>query len=327
MGVGVLDQPNEFGGRNHATAKSNHDFVFGEVLCGKESLALDARVLHDDTGMNPEGRWYVASHPDIVPKAGVRGTLRIAITAHLRWPGQGLRKPFRCAPFLIRDVYFDHRGSAPPTGRSRVRRPSPDGGTTNFVTMLRRISSAGFAAPVLLAVLLGTCSTSGASNVVSRPLALSDLPAGFKVIGVPLLRNPCSEIYIPRDATNHGVIGFRSPTMAIEEAVTLEKRAHAIYEELDHRYTACRSFRSSNRAEGSPSGTGTKLPLPRVGEQSQAFLFHLKVNGYRINDVVVLFREHFACGVIAFISTDNLNPQSVDLVSSLAASKAYSYSS
>ncbi|HTU36697.1 MAG TPA: hypothetical protein VMF35_01705 [Acidimicrobiales bacterium] len=167
----------------------------------------------------------------------------------------------------------------------------------------------------------GVVSTAAATPAVSRPLAVSDLPPGFKEQGVPLLSAPCSEIFLPKDAPHHVVVGFSSPAMVIEEALTSTAGARAVYGELASRYSGCRSIPLTKSNGSRLSGTGTRLASPSVGDQSRAFLFHLVVNGYTVNDEVVIFRKGQTCGVVTFISEDALSQPSVELVSALAASK------
>jgi hypothetical protein len=200
----------------------------------------------------------------------------------------------------------------------------PWNGYSYSCEVLRRVLTA---ATIFLFLGLLAAPAAAAASVISRPLGVSDLPAGFKVIGVPLVAEPCSGMFLPNDAEHRAVIGFRSATMAIEEALTMETRAPDIYRELNLRYSGCRSIPLTRSSQGSKlSGIGTKLRLPRIGDQSQAFSFHLDVNGYHLNDDVVIFRKNLACGVVTFISQEALSQQSVELVSDLAASKAYTYS-
>lgn len=199
----------------------------------------------------------------------------------------------------------------------------PNMAMANLSGVLRRLI--GAAAIALVGVTVATGTASAATTVVSRPLSVQDLPPGFKVIGVPLQSSPCSELYLPKEARHHVVVGFRSASLAIEEAVTLGANSRTVYELLDDRYATCRSIPLLREHGGRLSGIGKTMQLPRIGDQSQAFRFQLKVNGYDLNDDVVLFRQNSACGLLAFISTDALDQQSIELISALAASKAYTY--
>jgi hypothetical protein len=93
------------------------------------------------------------------------------------------------------------------------------------------------------------------------------------------------------------------------------------YRELDDHYSACRSIRPANHLE--ITGTGKRLALSRIGDQSQAFSFKLKVAGSAVNEDVVVFRESLSCGVVEFIAVGQpLDPKQVQLVASIAASRA-----
>jgi hypothetical protein len=72
------------------------------------------------------------------------------------------------------------------------------------------------------------------------------------------------------------------------------------------------------------TGSGGRLQFAQVGDVSQAFAFELKINGFRVNEDLIVFQKSLTCGVLEFLSRSPLDTKAVELVASIAASKAFS---
>lgn len=166
-----------------------------------------------------------------------------------------------------------------------------------------------------------SCASGSVTTDSAKTLNVSDLPAGFQVISPPLTPQLCSGLNLPKNSGRHVTIGFRSNPLTITEALATSDSARSTYRELDEQYSACRSIRPVNHLQ--ITGTGKRLGLSRIGDQSQAFSFKLKVNGSAVNEDLVLFRKSRSCGVVEFIAVGQpLDPKEVQLVGSIAASRA-----
>lgn len=175
---------------------------------------------------------------------------------------------------------------------------------------------------LFLGVLAGAISASdSAASPLAKPLSASDLPTGYTVITPPLTPQLCSGLYLPKNSGNHLTIGFRSNVLTITEALSVSHTATATYRELNKRYSACGIIRPVNHLN--IHGTGSKLALSRIGDQSQGFSFKLTINGTVVHEDLVLLREALSCVVLEFIAVGSaLDSHQVEYVASIAASKA-----
>lgn len=93
-----------------------------------------------------------------------------------------------------------------------------------------------------------------------------------------------------------------------------------MFDQLDKHYLACKSIEPLKYLK--VSGTGKKLSVFQIGDQSQGFKFELRIKGFNVNEDLIIFRKSLACGVLEFLSVGPLDLQQVESIASIAASKA-----
>jgi hypothetical protein len=131
---------------------------------------------------------------------------------------------------------------------------------------------------------------------------------------------PCAELDLPSANLRHLTVGFQSGSLSILEALTVPKLVRRVYRELEQHYSECRKILPIRHLK--VTGTGKKLSMSRIGDQSQAFSFDLVIKGFHVNEDLVVFRKSFSCGVVEFVSVSPLDLQQFELVASIAASKS-----
>jgi hypothetical protein len=174
---------------------------------------------------------------------------------------------------------------------------------------------------LVLSVWVGAAPGSGTSTtVVARPLSTSDLPSGFTVISAPLTPQICAGLNLPTTTGRHESIGFQSNLLTITEALAVSSTPASMFDRLDKHYLACKSLKPLKHLK--ISGSGKKLSVSKIGDQSQGFKFELRIKGFNVNEDLIIFRKSLACGVVEFLSVGPLDLQQVEFITSIAASKA-----
>jgi len=155
---------------------------------------------------------------------------------------------------------------------------------------------------------------------IARPLSTSDLPSGFKMISAPLTPQICAGLNLPTTTGRHESIGFQSDSLTVTEALAVSDRPDSMFDQLEKHYSGCKSIKPLKDLK--VSGTGKKLSVSRIGDQSQGFTFELRINGFAVHEDLLIFRKSRACGVLEFLSLGPLDLQQVESITSIAASKA-----
>jgi hypothetical protein len=165
-----------------------------------------------------------------------------------------------------------------------------------------------------------TPGSSSSTTVIARPLSTSDLPSGFKTISAPLTPEICAGLNLPTASGRHESIGFQSNFLTITEALAVSYTPRSMFDQLDKHYLACKSIKPLRHFK--IGGTGKKMSISQIGDQSQGFKFELRIKGFDVNEDLIIFRKSLTCGVLEFLSVGPLDLQQVESVSSIAASKA-----
>ena len=190
--------------------------------------------------------------------------------------------------------------------RSRASRPSP---RASLSRVLLRMAG-GVVPALVLSVLLGvTPGSGGSTTVIARPLSTSDLPSGFKIISAPLTPQICAGLNIPTTIGRHESIGFQSNVLTITEALAVSNTPGSMFDQMDKHYLACKSIKPLKYLK--ISGTGKKLSVHQIGDQSQGFKFELTIKGFNVNEDLIIFRKSLTCGVLEFLSVGPLDLQQV----------------
>ena len=179
----------------------------------------------------------------------------------------------------------------------------------------------GVALLVFLASLVGAAPSGGTlPNAVVMPLSTTDLPAGSTSSKPPQLQDGlCAGLNLPPSGPVT-TAGFQTGQFVLEEALTLSDAVGSTFNDLVNQYAACRVVRPVHGLN--VRGTGRRLSLPQVGDESQSFSFSLTVNGSPVNEDLVVFRTDLSCGVLEFVSSSGpVSPQQVASIASIAASK------
>jgi hypothetical protein len=182
----------------------------------------------------------------------------------------------------------------------------------------------GVALTLFLASVISAAPSGGTpTTVVVRPLSTTDLPAGFTSFHPTLQSGLCAGLNLPTTGPDT-TVGFQSLALTIQEGLSLSDAVGIAFNELVTQYAACRVVRPVRGLN--VHGSGRRLSLPQVGDQSQAFSFSLTLKGDHINEDLVVFRKGLSCGVLEFVSSGPLSLQQVESISSIASSKTGSSS-
>ena len=189
---------------------------------------------------------------------------------------------------------------------------------------MTKLGSLTLVASLIFGVLAVSGSASGASvksQLMTKALALSDLPAGWSVDNSPSSSGAATVSCLRglKSSFKHGVkvtVAFRQGTTipTMQETIETGPGVAARYRAFVRIFSSCKSISFSSNGQNF-SGTVRAMSFPKLGNQSSAYSIVLTDHGIRVGLDIVLFQVANNIGDVFY---EDLGTPDVNQVQSLA---------